>query len=98
MHFTIKTPIGTLRQIKTILPIEPFKQLVESTVPRIMAYIFSLIGAGTLEQDRPVWENKMFKMKPLWVSGDGPFPAFIRWYMQFYYENSKKKEDYSLEW
>ena len=30
IHFTVQTPFGALRQIKTLLPVEPFKQFVEA--------------------------------------------------------------------
>ena len=42
-----------------------------------------------LEQDRKVWENKIFRERGMLVAGDGPFPAFIRWYKGFYSENSR---------
>jgi hypothetical protein len=29
-----------------------------------------------------VWENKLYHEKPMLVPGDGPFPAFKRWYYQ----------------
>jgi hypothetical protein len=32
------------------------------------------------------------------MSGDGPFPAFIRWYWQFYSDGSKALEKSTLEW
>jgi hypothetical protein len=37
---------------------------------------------------RSVWENKLYRAKPLLVSGDGPFPAFRRWWARFYSESS----------
>eukprot|EP00937_MAST-01D_sp_MAST-1D-sp2_P002880 g2880.t1 len=104
VDFTIQTPFGEMRQLKTILPIEPFKQFVESrwyaerSVPRVVAWFFSLIGARALEQDREVWENKMYRAKPLLVCGDGPFPAFMRWYGKFYSESSAAVGKHQLEW
>merc|ERR1719210_1995377 len=61
VHFTIKTPFGMLRQIKTLLPVEPFKQYVEvrwyaeRTVPRLVVMLFAKIGTHALDQDRDVW-------------------------------------------
>ena len=66
--------------MKTLLPVEPFKQFVESrwyaerSVPRIVAFLFGVIGRTALDQDRRVWQNKMFKDPVKWVSGDGPMP------------------------
>lgn len=103
VHFEIKTPFGDMRQVKTILSIEPYKQYVESrwyaqrTIPRVLVHFFALIGARALEQDRQVWESKIWRHKPMLVPGDGPFPAFMRWYSQFYSDNSTKL-CHSLEW
>ncbi|CAL1160992.1 unnamed protein product [Cladocopium goreaui] len=94
VHFRIKTPLGVLRQVKTILPIEPFKQYVEArwyaerSVPRLIACALACIGGRALEQDREVWENKVYHKKPVLVAGDGAFLEFMRWYDQFYSEKS----------
>jgi hypothetical protein len=37
-----------------------------------------------LEQDIPIWENKVYYDKPLLCDGDGPIPVFRRWCTQFY--------------
>ncbi|AGC46114.1 Rieske family iron-sulfur cluster-binding protein [Myxococcus stipitatus DSM 14675] len=39
-----------------------------------------------LEQDIPIWENKVYVHPPLLVSGDGPIGMFRRWAGQFYSE------------
>lgn len=104
MHFTIATPFGKLRQVKTVLPVEPFKQFVESRwyaerhVPMLLVRFFALLGVRALEQDRQVWENKLYRDKPMLVSGDGPFPAFFRWQAQFYSESSAALSEHSLDW
>jgi cholesterol 7-desaturase len=99
MQFRIDTPLGSMHQIKTILPVGPFEQQVEvrwfaqRTVPRFLVHLMALVGATALQQDRRVWENKMYHKKPMLVGGDGPFPAFMRWYGQFYSESSEKVAD-----
>jgi len=104
MHFRLVTPLGTIRQVKTILPIEPFKQQVEmywyadASVPRIIAYLISVIGKFAVEQDREVWENKLYWKHPVLVPGDGPFTDFFEWYNQFYSESSKEISQNRLEW
>lgn len=35
-------------------------------------------------QDIPIWENKVYKVKPNFCDGDGPIPQWRRWYKQFY--------------
>jgi hypothetical protein len=93
-----------MRQIKTLLPLQGDRLQVEARwyaqrgIPRWMVSFFSFVASRALEQDRQVWENKIFRRKPMLVSGDGPFPAFVRWYDQFYSENSKKLEQSMLDW
>lgn len=40
--------------------------------------------ARQLEQDIPVWENKIFLSRPLICDGDGPIGLFRSWARQFY--------------
>jgi phenylpropionate dioxygenase-like ring-hydroxylating dioxygenase large terminal subunit len=40
--------------------------------------------ARQLEQDKPVWENKIYLDRPLICDGDGPVGPFRRWAGQFY--------------
>jgi len=104
VHFDIQTPFGLVRQIKTLLPIEPFKQYVEirwyaeRSVPRFILMFLSAIGAHALDQDRAVWENKIWRKKPALVKGDGPFLDFYNWYDQFYSESSANVGRHTLEW
>ena len=37
-----------------------------------------------LQQDIPIWENKIYRSEPLLCDGDGPIAAFRRWAKQFY--------------
>ena len=40
--------------------------------------------ARQLEQDKPIWENKVYLERPLLCEGDGPIGAFRRWCKTFY--------------
>eukprot|EP01116_Phalansterium_solitarium_P007044 TRINITY_DN19518_c0_g1_i1.p1 TRINITY_DN19518_c0_g1~~TRINITY_DN19518_c0_g1_i1.p1 ORF type:complete len:403 (+),score=89.80 TRINITY_DN19518_c0_g1_i1:38-1246(+) len=96
VHFHIDTDLGGAHLIKTLLPIEPFRQYsedrwyTEKRTPRWLIKIIATIAAGALEQDRTVWQHKRFNKKPFLVKGDGPFPAHRRWFMQFFSESSRK--------
>lgn len=35
-------------------------------------------------QDIPIWENKIYRERPLLTALDGPIPEYRRWYRQFY--------------
>src|SRR5262249_15682447 len=39
-----------------------------------------------LEQDIPIWENKIYVHPPLLVDGDGPIGIYRKWCRQFYSE------------
>jgi 3-ketosteroid 9alpha-monooxygenase subunit A len=41
-----------------------------------------------LEQDIPIWENKIYVHPPLLVEGDGPIGVYRKWARQFYSEVS----------
>ncbi len=43
-----------------------------------------------LEQDIPIWENKVYVNPPLLCEGDGPIGLFRRWCKQFYSEPSAR--------
>ncbi|MBY0400887.1 aromatic ring-hydroxylating dioxygenase subunit alpha [Myxococcota bacterium] len=40
--------------------------------------------ARAVEQDFPIWENKVYHAAPRLCDGDGPVPEFRRWAAQFY--------------
>lgn len=37
-----------------------------------------------IEEDAPIWENKIYQPKPNLCDGDGPIAKFRKWYTQFY--------------
>ena len=37
-----------------------------------------------VEQDIPIWENKVFRETPILCDGDGPIAKYRRWFSQFY--------------
>ena len=104
IHFRISTPLGLIMQHMTLTPVEPFKQYVEcrwfaqAGVPRFVAQFLASIASNALEQDRIVWENKVFREHPLLVSGDGKFNSFNKWYNTFYSKSSRDAAKCSLDW
>jgi nitrite reductase/ring-hydroxylating ferredoxin subunit len=40
--------------------------------------------ARQLEEDKPIWENKIYLERPLLCDGDGPISVFRRWCKTFY--------------
>eukprot|EP00758_Cryptobia_borreli_P008621 Tbor_TRINITY_DN5404_c5_g1::TRINITY_DN5404_c5_g1_i3::g.24743::m.24743/K14938/NVD, DAF36; cholesterol 7-desaturase len=96
LHFDVRTPLGNMWLIKSVLPVSPFKQYVEDvwfaerSVPRIASKVLAIISKGALEQDRNMWENRIYKQMPILVKGDGPFLRYRRWFDQFYSESSEE--------
>lgn len=43
------------------------------------------------EEDRPVWENKIYRPMPVLCDGDGPIAKFRKWYSQFYVDFDSKQ-------
>ena len=40
--------------------------------------------AGQIDHDKPIWEAKVYRDKPLLCEEDGPIPEYRRWAQQFY--------------
>jgi len=101
--FNLSTVFGTIQLYKNVLPIGHFQTYCEdriyadNTVPRWFCKLYSIFASSALEQDRPVWESKIFREPPLLVKGDGPWPAHRKWWNQFYSENSKKFRE-GIDW
>ena len=46
-----------------------------------------------IEEDRIIWENKVYRDKPMLCDGDGPISKFRKWYSQFYVLEAISKEN-----
>eukprot|EP01062_Namystynia_karyoxenos_P009958 TRINITY_DN13524_c0_g1_i1.p1 TRINITY_DN13524_c0_g1~~TRINITY_DN13524_c0_g1_i1.p1 ORF type:complete len:693 (+),score=175.01 TRINITY_DN13524_c0_g1_i1:122-2200(+) len=107
VHFEIQAMpgfLGKLRMIKTILPVEPHKIQVETrwfaewAPPHVVNFLAG-IAVGGLEQDREVWETKIFRKEPRLADGDGPYRAYRSWWNTFYSEHSEEMDTVNaLEW
>jgi 3-ketosteroid 9alpha-monooxygenase subunit A len=62
------------------------KKLVNKDVTSTVGAAFQREIGRQLEQDIPIWENKIYVNPPLLVDGDGPIGIFRRWAKQFYTE------------
>ena len=52
-----------------------FDPLVDGLIAEIVRQV---------EQDIPIWENKVFRDAPILCDGDGPIAKYRRWFGQFY--------------
>lgn len=86
------------------MPVEQFKQYVEvrwyaeKSVPRFIVLLLAMVATTALEQDRPVWETKIWRKAPALVKGDGPFLDFFQWYNQFYSARSAEVGCQAFDW
>ncbi|HUH37918.1 MAG TPA: Rieske 2Fe-2S domain-containing protein [Spongiibacteraceae bacterium] len=46
---------------------------------------------GQLEEDKPIWEHKIYRPLPVLCDGDGPIAKFRKWYSQFYLDFDPKQ-------
>jgi 3-ketosteroid 9alpha-monooxygenase subunit A len=60
------------------------KKMVNEGVTSTVGAAFQREIARQLEQDIPVWENKIYVHPPVLVDGDGPIGLYRRWAKQFY--------------
>jgi phenylpropionate dioxygenase-like ring-hydroxylating dioxygenase large terminal subunit len=44
-----------------------------------------------LEEDRPIWQHKVYRPNPILCDGDGPIAKFRKWYSQFYVDYEEEK-------
>ena len=99
MHFMMATPVGRVHFLKTMVPAGPFALLTQdhwwadSHLPRWFGWLMARIGRNALEQDRRVWEHKIYRRTPQLVKGERPFVQHRQWYQQFYSPNSYQYEE-----
>ena len=60
------------------------KKVGGADITRGIGKAFSNEIARQLEQDIPVWENKVYFESPVLCDGDGPFGKYRKWGKQFY--------------
>lgn len=90
-HFQIPE-LGDIIMFQTHTPTEPcrlnvqFYWYADKRIPRVLVWYVVGNWIAQWRNDIFVWENKVYKPKPVLVRGDGPVPKLRRWYSQFYSE------------
>ena len=62
------------------------KMLGDESITKGVGAAFMGEVSRQLEQDIPIWENKIHHDRPILCDGDGPIGVFRRWCRQFYVE------------
>jgi hypothetical protein len=60
------------------------KRALENTQVRPLVERYLEGHVGALDQDIPIWENKLYRDKPVLSTADGPIREFRAWAEQFY--------------
>jgi 3-ketosteroid 9alpha-monooxygenase subunit A len=60
------------------------RRLPDAVATERIAELNERITRAQFEQDVPIWEHKRYRARPTLVDGDGPIPAYRRWFAQFY--------------
>jgi len=103
--FEFLTPLGKIYLFQTHLPLEPlvtkvdFVWYAEKRMWRPMVWYVVGNWIAQWRRDIMIWENKVFRAKPLLVKGDGPVMLLRKWLTQFYDDTATAttpKE--TLEW
>jgi nitrite reductase/ring-hydroxylating ferredoxin subunit len=76
--------------VKCSLPVEPLSQHIVDVVysdPKMPWWVVKFLKIQSIngfEEDKPIWEHKIGRSKPLLVSGDGKIMLRRAWFRQFY--------------
>ena len=62
------------------------KKLADEAASRAVAALNDRITNDQFRQDVPIWENKIYRERPILTAVDGPIAEYRRWYRQFYSE------------
>jgi phenylpropionate dioxygenase-like ring-hydroxylating dioxygenase large terminal subunit len=62
------------------------KKIVNRAVSRVLLAKAMREGGRTIDQDVPIFENKIHRSDPVLSAGDGPIAQYRRWARQFYSE------------
>lgn len=80
--FHTHTPVGPLE-----LDVR-FRWWSERRVPKLLASYVVGNWVTQWRQDVPIWEQKIYRQKPMLLTTDGPVMQLRRWYSQFYPESA----------
>jgi cholesterol 7-dehydrogenase len=90
VYMHVKTPIGNVFMIQSVLPKKSNLQFVSEVVyspqwfPRVISKIILFGFSSQFARDIPIWNNKKLLNRPLVIKSDGPILKFRRWMKQFY--------------
>lgn len=82
--------VGEITMFQTHTPIAPLRQQVhfswfsDRRVSRVLASYVVGNWVSQWRKDVEIWENKVYREKPMLIRSDGPVHKMRQWYRQFY--------------
>jgi len=98
------SPAGPITLFHMHLPRTPqsldvhFSYHAPPQVPRLLVWYIVGTWISQWRADIRIWENKVFRSKPLLVKGDGAVPKLRAWYSQFYVNGGEGEGERGKEW
>jgi len=109
---TLPLGLGTIYFASSVTPVKPLLLRYTHTMwcsnmlPRFVAKLILRGLKVQVDRDVPIWNNKMYRHRVPYTSGDANIPRFRKWFRQFYSEHSEtfqeameaERNTLSLEW
>jgi nitrite reductase/ring-hydroxylating ferredoxin subunit len=90
-------PVGRALVMSSLIPIDEHRVVnrlsialarrgrgpIAGALAKVLGMAIARQMIATYEQDRPIWENKVFHAQPVLAAGDGPIPLLRHWYASF---------------
>jgi len=82
LTYITQTPID--EELTEVNLLFSMKALPDAEATRSISHLNDRITNEQFTQDVPIWENKVYRERPLVTKADGPVVQYRRWFRQFY--------------
>jgi nitrite reductase/ring-hydroxylating ferredoxin subunit len=82
LTYITQTPID--EELTEVNLIFSMKALPDQRATESISELNDRITNEQFEQDVPIWENKIYRQRPMITAADGPVAQYRRWFRQFY--------------
>ncbi|XP_023218915.1 cholesterol 7-desaturase-like [Centruroides sculpturatus] len=104
IHSYLQSTFGSSLFVQSIIPEGPFRQRFirhyysSFRFSTLLDYIAMFWESRLIERDVRIWNYKMYRKNPVYVSEDRTVAKFRKWYAQFYSKNSPKAKEKRSNW
>jgi hypothetical protein len=82
LTFITQTPID--EEFTQVSLAFSMKALPDDAATQTISELNDRITNEQFTQDVPIWENKIYRDRPMLTTNDGPVAQYRRWFRQFY--------------